>query len=111
MAVGEVVTGIGPTMNGRRRMLGRLLAGSAAARIAIEHRDRLARFGVELLQAALAAQGRQVMILDPGEVGDDLVRDMTGVLTSFCARLCGRGGVRDRALRALGCAQTEMPGA
>jgi putative resolvase len=51
------------------------------------------------------------MILDPDEVEDDLVEDVTGVLTSFCARLYGRGGARNRALRALGCAQAETPGA
>jgi len=34
-------------------------------------------------------------------VDDDLVRDMTEVLTSFCARLYGRRGARNRALRAI----------
>ena len=86
MAVGEVGTAIGSAMNGRRRKLGRVLADPAVARIAIEHRDRLSRFGVGHLQVALAAQGRQIMILDPGEVEDDLVRDMTGVLTSSRTR-------------------------
>jgi putative resolvase len=51
------------------------------------------------------------MILDPGEVADGLVRDVTGVLISFWARLYGRRGGRHRALRALGCAQTATPGA
>jgi len=32
---------------------------------------------------------------------DDLVRDMTGVLTSMCARLYGLRGARSRALRAV----------
>ncbi len=34
---------------------------------------------------------------DPGETADDLVRDMTGVLTCMCARLYGRRGARNRA--------------
>ena len=38
---------------------------------------------------------------DDGETTDDLVRDMIEVLTSFCARLYGRRGARNRALRAL----------
>jgi len=50
-----------------------------------------------------------------GQVGvskyTDLVREMTEVLTSFCARLYGRRGARNRALRALGRAQAEAPGA
>jgi len=54
--------------------------------------------------------GRQIMILDLGEVEGDLVRDMTEVLIWFCARLCGRRGAGNRVLRALGCAQTGTSG-
>jgi putative resolvase len=32
-----------------------------------EHRDRLARFGVEHLQAALSAQGRRLVVLIRGK--------------------------------------------
>ena len=69
--------------------------------IVVEHRDRLARFGVEHLDAALAAQGRRVLVADAGETADDLVRDMIEVLTSMCARLYGRRGARNRAMRAV----------
>jgi putative resolvase len=69
--------------------------------IVVEHRDRLARFGVEHLEAALSAQGRRIVVADPGERTDDLVRDMIEVLTSMCARLYGRRGARNRAMRAL----------
>jgi putative resolvase len=41
------------------------------------------------------------VVADNGETTDDLVRDMIEVLTSFCARLDGRRGARNRALRAL----------
>jgi putative resolvase len=92
-------------VNGRRRRAGRILAGPAASLVVAGRRGRLARFGVGHLQAALAARGREVVILGSGEIEDDLVRDMTGVLTSLCACLCGRGGARSRALRALGCAR------
>jgi putative resolvase len=71
------------------------------------HRDRLARFGVEYLEAALAAQGRRVVVADPGETADDLVRDMIEVLTSMCARLYGRRGAGNRAMRALAAARRE----
>ena len=63
--------------------------------------DRLARFGVEHLRAALAAQGRRIVVVDDGETTDDLVRDMIEVLTSMCARLYGRRGARNRAMRAV----------
>jgi putative resolvase len=68
--------------------------------IIVEHRDRLARFGVEAVLAALQAQGRKVIVVDHGETPDDLVRDMIEVLTSFCARLYGRRGARHRAVLA-----------
>ena len=61
----------------------------------------------ELAGAALAAHGRRLIVVDDGEVTDDLVRDMTGVLTSLCARLDG-AGARNRALKAVGCARRDI---
>ena len=56
----------------------------------MEHRDRFCRFGSEYVEAALAAQGRELVVVDSAEVDDDLVRDMTEILTSMCARLYGK---------------------
>jgi putative resolvase len=95
-------------MNGKRRQLARLLADPTATTVVVERRDRLARFGVEHLQAALLAQGGRIVVVDAGEVDDDLIRDMTGVLTWFCARRYGRRGARNRAIKALGCAQGDV---
>jgi putative resolvase len=75
--------------------------------IVVEHRDRLARLGVEHLTAALAAQGRRIVVVDDGETTDDLVRDMIEVLTGMCARLYGRRGARNRAMRAVTAAKRE----
>jgi putative resolvase len=108
MAVDEVVTEVGSGMNGKRRKLARVLADPSVLTIVVEHRDRLARFGLEHLEAALSAQGRRVLVVDEGEVDDDLVRDMTQVLTSFCARLYGRRGARNRAEKALRCAEGDL---
>jgi putative resolvase len=109
VTVAEVVTEVGSGLNGRRPKLRRVLADPRATMIVVEHRDRLARFGVELLEAALSAQGRRLVVVDPGETSDDLLRDMIEVLTSFCARLYGRRGARNRALRAVTCAK-KPPG-
>jgi len=105
VAVAEVVTEVGSGLNGKRPKLKRLLADPQATVIMVEHRDRLARFGVEHLEAALSAQGRRLVVVDPGETDDDLVGDMIEVLTGFCARLHGRRGARNRAMRALTCAK------
>jgi putative resolvase len=109
VGVAEVVCEVGSGLNGRRPKLRRLLADPTVTMIVVEHRDRLARFGVEYLEAALSAQARRLLVVDPGEASDDLVRDMIEVLTGFCARLYGRRGARNRALRALTCAR-KPPG-
>ncbi len=101
LSVDEVVDEVGSGLNATRPRLARLLADGKVARIVVEHRGRLARFGVGHLSAALSAQGRAILVVDEGEVDDDVVRDMTEVLTSFCARLYGRRGARNRALRAI----------
>jgi putative resolvase len=100
-AVAEVVREVGSGLNGERPKLRRVLSDPSATVVVVEHRDRLARFGGDHLEAALAAQGRRIVVADEGETADDLVRDMIEVLTSMCARLYGRRGARNRAMRAV----------
>ncbi|MEU0969043.1 IS607 family transposase [Streptomyces sp. NPDC005917] len=107
LPVAEVVTEVGSGLNGRRRKLRRLLADPQVAVIVVEHRDRLARFGVEHLEAVLSATGRRLVVLDPTETTDDLVRDITEVLTSMCARLHGQRAAKNRAARAVAVATGE----
>lgn len=47
------------------------------------------------------AQGRKIIVMEPGEVKDDLVQDMIEVLTSFSARLYGRRSARNRVKKAM----------
>ena len=86
----EKVTEVGSGLNGKRQKFKRLLADPQVTVITVEHRDWLTRSGVEHLEVALSAQGRGLAVVDPGEPGDDLVRDMIDVLTSLCAWLHGR---------------------
>ncbi|MFJ4814143.1 IS607 family transposase [Streptomyces sp. NPDC088801] len=88
-------------MNGCRVRAKRLLADPAVTTVVVEHKDRLGRMNVELIEAALSATGRRLVVLDDGEVEDDLVQDMVEVLTSFCARLYGRRSAKNRARKAL----------
>ncbi len=74
----------------------------------VAHRDRLARLNAELVEASLLAHGDQLVVLHEGQGEDDLVRDMEGVLTSFCARLYGKRSARNRALKALNCAKHDV---
>jgi putative resolvase len=99
---------VGSGMNGSRSKLRRLLADPRVTTVVVEHRDRLARMNAELVEAALSAHGRRLVVVEAGEVDDDLVRDMTEVLTSFCARLYGRRSARNRAIKALNCAKADV---
>ena len=108
LGAAEVVCEVGSGLDGKRPKLRRILADPSATVIVVEYRDRLARFGVGHLGAALAAQGRRVLVAGPGETADDLVRDMIEVLTSMCARLYGRRGARNRALRAVTAAKKAV---
>ncbi len=105
--VGEVVCEVGSGLNGKRPKLRRILSDPSASVVVVEHRDRLAGFGVEDLEAALGAHGRRIVVADSGETNDDLVRDMIEVLTSMCARLYGWRGARNRAMRAVTATKTE----
>jgi predicted site-specific integrase-resolvase len=102
IAIGRVVTETGSA--GKRRKFLALLRDPAVSVIVVEHRDRFARFGAEYVEAALAASGRGLLVVVPAEVDDDLVRDVTEILTSLCARLYGQRAAANRAARAVAAA-------
>ncbi|WP_026127755.1 IS607 family transposase [Nocardiopsis lucentensis] len=101
----RVESEIASGMNGSRSKARRLLADPAVTTVVVEHKDRLGRMNVELVEAALSATGRRLLVLDEGEVEDDLVQDIVDVLTSFCARLYGRRSAKNRARKALEAAE------
>jgi predicted site-specific integrase-resolvase len=107
MPVDKVVTEVGSALNGHRREFLALLRDRAVTRIVVEHRDRFCRFGSEYVEAALAAQGRALVVVDSAEVDDDLVRDMTEILRSMWVRLYGKRAAHNRATRALAVAATD----
>lgn len=107
LTVVRSVSEIGSGLNGHRAKIIGLLSDPAVGTIVVEHRDRLARFGCEYIEAALAACGRKLVVVDEAEMQDDLIQDMVDVLTSFCARLYGRRGAKNRAAKALAAAQAE----
>lgn len=101
LVVGRVVTEVGSAVDGRRKKFLALLADGAVLTIVVERRDRCVRFGAEYVEAALSAQGRRLLVVDPVGVDDDLVGDVTEMLTSLCVRLYGRRTGADRARRAV----------
>ncbi len=105
--VDEVVTGVGSGLNGHRGTFLALLGDPAVSRIVVEHRDRFCWLGSEYVQAALGAQGRGLVVVDSAEVDDGLVRDMTEIVTSMCARWYEDGAAQNRARRAITAAAGE----
>ena len=102
----EVAKEIGSGLDGNRRQVRRVMGDPTVGMIIVEHRERLCRFGLEYVEAALAGRGARILVMDEGELEDDLVRDVTEVMTSLCARLYGRRSVRRRAERVLAAAET-----
>lgn len=101
LLVVETVKEVGSGLNGHRRGLLRILRTPGVTAVVVEHRDRLMRFGFEYVEAALAASGRKLIVVDETEVTDDIVRDVHEVLVSMCARLYGKRAAANRAKRAM----------
>ena len=49
----------------------------------------------------MSAQDRKLVVAEEADLEDDLVRDMTELLTSFCARLYGRHAAKNKAAAAM----------
>ena len=109
LSVDRVVVEVGSAPDGRRRKFLALLGDKGVSTIVVEHRDRFARFGAEYVEAAMSASGRRLLVVDPAEVDDDLVRDVTEILTSLCARLYGRRAAANRAARAVAVVTAQDP--
>ena len=97
----RVVTEVGSALGGHSKKFLALLRDPVVSTIVVEHRDRFARFGAEYVEAALSAQGRRLLVVDPAGVDEDLVGDVTQILTGLCARLYGGRVAADRVGRAV----------
>ena len=96
----------GSGWNGRREARLRIFRNPNVQVIVVEHCDRLMRFGLEYVEAALAAQGRRAVGVDAAERTDDIACDLHEVIVSMCARLYGKRAVKNRAkkaMEAIGC--------
>ncbi len=105
LSIQKEVTEIASGLNSKRRKLTRLLADPTVSPIIVEHRDRLARFGVNFIEAAMQAGRRELLVMNQSECKDDLVQDFVDLTTSMCARIYGRRSAANRAKRALAAAK------
>lgn len=89
--VSKVVKEIGSGLNDERPKLQALLIDKDIDIIVVEHKDRLARFGLNYIKQLLAMQNRYIEVVNNVESEtDDLMQDFVSIITSFCARLYGK---------------------
>jgi putative resolvase len=88
---------IGSGLNNRRRGLRALLSDASVSVIIVEHKDRLARWGFEFIEAALHSRRAKILVMNPGDIEQDLVRDLIDVATSVCARVYGKRSAKNKA--------------
>ena len=97
----EVIADLGSGMNYQKKGLKKLLEAiidGQIGRLVITHKDRLLRFGAELVFAICEAKNVEVVILNQGEdtrfeedptFEEDLAKDVLEIITVFSARLYG----------------------
>jgi predicted site-specific integrase-resolvase len=91
----EVIADLGSGMNYHKKGLQRLLDAILAddvGRLVLTHKDRLLRFGAELVFAICEAKNVEVVIINQGQdttFEEDLASDVLEIITVFSARLYG----------------------
>lgn len=98
----DVASGLSDRRAGLRKALTECMR-PGVDRLLVEHPDRLARFGVGLVEHLLAGFGVTVLYTGQAEdesVESELVRDMLAIVTSFAGRLYGQRSAKTKRLRA-----------
>lgn len=88
-------------MNSNRPKLKKILSDTSISSIIVEHKDRLTRFGFELIESTMSASNRSIEVINQTEQDMDLVQDFVDVVTSMCARIYGKRSGKNKAKRAL----------
>ena len=100
----ELIADLGSGMNyykkGLKRLLNSILTHKVE-RLVITHKDRLLRFGAELVFSICEAKQVEVVIVNKGEdttVEEDLATDVLEIITVFSARLYGSRSRKNKKL-------------
>lgn len=100
----DIIKDLGSGMNYRKPGLNRLLEmilRKQMRRLVITHKDRLLRFGSELVFALCAHQQIEIVIIHKGEqptFEEELAKDVLEIITVFSARLYGSRSKKNRDL-------------
>ena len=100
----EVISDLGSGMNYHKKGLKRLLddiLDNKIDRLVLTHKDRLLRFGAELVFALCEARQVEVVIINQGEnllFEEELAQDVLEIITVFSARLYGSRSKKNKKL-------------
>ena len=97
----EIIKDIGGGLNWKRKGLVALLErlhGGEKLRIVVAHKDRLARFGFELVDWLAKQNGGEIVVLDASKCSpeQELTEDILSLLDTFSCRLSGLRKYRDK---------------
>jgi len=100
----EVLSDLGSGMNYKKRGLKNLLdaiLGRKIKRLVITHKDRLLRFGAELIFTLCEIHHVEVVIINQGDdvsFEEELAKDVLEIITVFAARLYGARSHKNKKL-------------
>lgn len=100
----EIISDLGSGMNYRKkglRVLLNALISDQIGRLVITHKDRLLRFGAELVFAICEIKEVEVVIINQGiepSFEEELAKDVLEIITVFSARLYGAGSHKNKKL-------------
>ena len=98
--VTEVIRDVGSGLNYKRKGLKTLLERAIRGeriKLVVAHRDRLARFGWEIIDFVIRQNGGELVVLseDRGGAEDELAKDLLHILHVFSCRMYGRRQYRE----------------
>jgi len=100
----KIISDLGSGMNYKKKGLNQLLElilKKKIRRIVLTHKDRLLRFGSELVFALCEIQGIEIVIINKGEqpsFEEELAKDVLEIITVFSARLYGSRSHKNKRL-------------
>lgn len=101
----EIIQDLASGMNYYKKGLTNLLEqilDDKVQRLVLTHKDRLLRFGAELVFSICEAKNVEVLIINKGEENvnfeEDLAKDVLEIITVFSARLYGRRSTKNKKL-------------
>ena len=101
----EVIQDLGSGMNYYKKGLTKLIdliLDNQVQRLVLTHKDRLLRFGAELIFSICEAKNVEVIIINQGDEApsfeEELAKDVLEIITVFSAKLCGSRSKKNKKL-------------